>query len=242
MTFASAEEKRTYTRNLFTRLAPRYELVNQVMSLGQVESWRRTAAEEAPVDPGGWALDVATGEGGLARALVRRWPDAKVVGLDFTPRMILLGRERSAGRPIYWTEGDALRLPFPDNFFDAVVNAFMLRNVTDVRTTLAEQARVVRPGGRVVCLEMTWPRQPLFRPLFHLYFGGLVPLLGYLLTGYLDEYRYLPRSVRTFMSPEELAVTMESVGLESVRYRRLMMGTVTLHTGTKGTGEAERRG
>ncbi len=236
MTFASPEEKRAYTRDLFARIAWRYELLNRVLSLGQVERWRWIAAGEAPVAPGGWALDVATGEGGMARALVRRWPGARVVGLDFTPPMLRLGRERSDGWPIYWTEGDALRLPFPDGFFDAVVNAFMLRNVTDVRGTLAEQARVVRPGGRVVCLEMTWPRHPIFRPLFHLYFGGIAPLVGGLLTGHLDAYRYLPRSVQAFMSPEQLAATMEAVGLESVRYRFLMMGTVTLHVGVRSGG------
>lgn len=233
MTFASPEEKRAYTRDLFTRIAPRYELLNQVLSLGQVERWRRLAAEEAAVPPGGWVLDVATGEGGMARALIRRWPGARVVGLDFTPQMLRLAREHLAGQPIYWTEGDALRLPFPDGFFDAVVNAFMLRNVTDVRATLAEQARVVRPGGRVVCLEMTWPRHPLFRPLFHLYFSGLAPMVGGLLTGHPDAYRYLPRSVQEFMSPERLAAVMEEVGLESVRYRLLMMGTVTLHVGVR---------
>ncbi len=233
MTFASPEEKRAYTRNLFARIARRYELLNQVMSLGQVERWRWTAADEAAVPPGGWVLDVATGEGGLARALVRRWPRVRVVGLDFTPQMLQLARERSVGRPIYWTEGDALHLPFPDGFFDAAVNAFMLRNVTDVRATLAEQARVVRPGGRVVCLEMTWPRNPLFRPLFHLYFGGIAPVVGGLLTGHWDAYRYLPRSVQVFMPPEGLAATMEAVGLESVRYRFLMMETVTLHVGVR---------
>lgn len=233
MTFASPEEKRAYTRGLFARIAPRYELLNRVMSLGQVERWRWLAAEEAALSSGGWALDVATGEGGLARALVRRWPGVRVVGLDFTPPMLRLAQERSAGRPIYWTEGDALRLPFPDGFFDAVVNAFMLRNVTDVRAVLAEQTRVVRPGGRVVCLEMTWPRHPLFRPLFHLYFGGIAPIVGGLLTGYWDGYRYLPRSVQAFMPPEGLAATMEAVGLESVRYRFLMMGTVTLHVGVR---------
>lgn len=233
MTFSSPEEKRAYTHDLFARIAPRYERVNQVMSLGQVERWRRAAAEEAVVVPGGWVLDVATGEGQVARVLLRRWPGAKVVGVDFTPQMLRLGRQQLAGWPIYWAEGDALRLPFPDGFFDAVVNAFMLRNVTDLRATLAEQTRVVRPGGRVVCLEMTWPRRWWFQPLFRFYFGVVAPVMGFLLTGYLDEYRYLPRSVQLFMSPEELAATMREVGLTSVRYRFLMMGTVTLHMGVR---------
>lgn len=229
----TGEEKRAYTHDLFARIAPRYEFLNRVISLGQVNRWRRAAAEETHVPPGGWVLDVATGEGGIARALLRRWPGVNVVGLDFNWEMLRMGRVHSAGWPIRWIEGDALRLPFPDNFFDAVVNAFMLRNVTDVRATLAEQTRVVRPGGRVVCLEVTWPRHPLFRPLFHLYFGGIVPAMGWLLTGYLDAYRYLPHSVQVFPPPEKLAAMMEEVGLTAVQYRFLMMGTVTLHGGIK---------
>jgi demethylmenaquinone methyltransferase/2-methoxy-6-polyprenyl-1,4-benzoquinol methylase len=149
--------------------------------------------------------------------------------------MVETGREWSNGRPIFWAEGDALHLPFSENSFDAVLNGFMLRNVVDVRATLAEQTRVVRPGGRVVCLEMTWPRSPLFRPLFRLYFAGIVPIVGRLLTGYREAYRYLPHSVEVFMSPDELASTMEQVGLTQVRYRSMMMKTVTLHVGVKGS-------
>jgi demethylmenaquinone methyltransferase/2-methoxy-6-polyprenyl-1,4-benzoquinol methylase len=233
MTFPSAPQKRAFTRDLFARIAARYELTNVIMSMGQVGIWRRRVAERAALGAGDWALDVATGEGALARALLRRWPGVRVVGLDFTPQMVRAGRERVEGRAIYWAEGDALRLPFPSSVFDVVVNGFMLRNVTDVATTLAEQVRVVRPGGRVICLEMTWPRNRLFRPLFALYFSGLVPLLGWLITGQMDAYRYLPRSVRAFMSPEELAETMRGVGLRDVTYSRLSFGTVTLHTGMK---------
>lgn len=230
--FSSPEEKRRYTHRLFDRIASHYERMNQVLSLGQVNRWRRQAAIETAVPNGGWVLDVATGEGAIARALLRQWPGVRVVGLDFVRPMLVLGRAR-LGSEVRWVEGDALRLPFPDGFFDAAVSAFALRNVVDIRTTLKEQARVVRPGGRVVCLEMTWPRHPLFRPIFHLYFGGVVPLLGWLLTGYLDEYRYLPRSVQASLSPEELAALMEDVGLREVRYRLLMLGTVTLHVGTR---------
>lgn len=228
--FPSPDEKRRYTHRLFGRIAPRYELMNQVLSLGQVDRWRKEAAAAVALPNGGWVLDVATGEGAIARALLRRWPGARVVGLDFVRPMLVLGRSHSPPQ-IRWVEGDALRLPFPDGFFEAAISAFALRNVVDVRATLREQARVVRPGGRVVCLEMTWPRNPLFRPLFHLYFAGLAPLLGWLITGHLDEYRYLPRSVRAFLSPEELAALMEDVGLRDVRYRLLMLGTVTLHVG-----------
>jgi len=233
MASSSADEKRAFTRDLFARLAPRYERVNVLMSLGQVGAWRRAAAAEARVPPGGWALDVAAGNGGLSRALVAQWPEIHVVAVDFTPQMIRFGRASLNGQRIGWAEGDALCLPFPDGTFDAVVNGFMLRNVADVAATLAEQTRVVRPGGRVVSLEMTWPRHPLFRPLFHAYFFGWVPLLGWLLTGQMDAYRYLPRSVKEFLSPEEVAETMRRVGLQQVRYRLMGMGTVVLYVGEK---------
>ncbi len=234
MTFASTAEKRAYTQELFIRLASRYEQVNRVISLGRMNAWRRAAADQAQLPPGGRVLDVAAGTGGLGRALARRWPGAQVVGVDLVPQMIAAGRAQDSDQAIRWAGGDALRLPFPDCTFDAVVNGFMLRNVVDVGATLAEQTRVVRPGGRVVCLEMTWPRNRLFRPFYSLYFSGLVPLIGWLLTGYRDAYIYLSRSVRAFRSPEKLADTMRRVGLEQVRYRLLMMGTVTLHVGTRG--------
>ncbi len=232
--FASAEEKRAFTRDLFSRLASRYELLNLLISLGQVRGWRRAAADAARVPPGGWALDVAAGEGGLTRALVARWPQARVAAVDFTPRMVRLGRARTDGR-VRWAEGDALRLPFPDATFDAVVNGFVLRNVVDVEAMLAELVRVVRPGGRVVCLEMTWPRSRWFRPLFYLYFFGWVPLLGALLTGQRDAYRYLPRSVHGFLPPEGVAAAMERVGLRNVRYRLMGVGTVALYVGERET-------
>lgn len=234
MSFSSSTEKRAFTRDLFSRISTHYELTNVVMSVGQVGLWRRRVAREVELSPGAWVLDVATGEGGLARALAHRWPEARIVGLDFTAEMLRMAQARSDGETIHWTEGDALQIPFRDRFFEAVVNGFMLRNVTDVEATLAEQARVLRPAGRLICLEMTWPHNPLFRPLFQLYFFGVVPLLGWLITGEMDAYRYLPRSVKAFMAPEELAETMERVGLEQVTYRKLSFGTVTLHVGVKG--------
>lgn len=230
--FASAEEKRAFTQALFDRLAPRYELVNVVMSLGQVNAWRRAAAAALQPAPGGWVLDVAAGTGGITRAVARRWPAARVVGIDFSRPMLNIAQHNGQG--LHWAEGDALRLPFPDGAFDGVVNGFMLRNVTSVEATLAEQTRIVRPGGRVVCLEMTWPNSPIFRPFFRLYFSGLVPLLGRLLTGYRQAYEYLPYSVESFIDPDKLAATMERVGLQDVQYGPLMLGTVTLHIGVRG--------
>jgi demethylmenaquinone methyltransferase/2-methoxy-6-polyprenyl-1,4-benzoquinol methylase len=148
--------------------------------------------------------------------------------------MIRVGRAKPDAGRIIWSLGDGLRLPFPDACFDGVTSAFLLRNVPDVTGVLAEQHRVVRPGGRVLSLEMTWPRTPGFRTLFHLYFAGLMPLVTGVLSGQPEAYRYLPRSVQRFMGPEELKAAMEQAGLQNVRYRLMAMGTVALHIGERG--------
>ena len=229
MTFASPQEKRQFTRAVFARLAARYERVNVVMSLGRVRAWRRLAAVATQLPPHGLVLDVAVGSGGMSAALLQQYPGARVVGSDLVAEMMHVGREQPALQAVRWAQSDGLRLSFPTATFDAVVSGFMLRNVTDVEAALAEQVRVVRPGGRVVCLEMTWPRFWGAR----VHFATVMPVLGWLLTGDWESYRYLPHSVRAFLSPDELAATMERVGLRDVSYRLLMMGSVTLHVGTR---------
>jgi len=146
-----------------------------------------------------------------------------------------LSRAQSSlpARNILFTEADALALPFPDSSFDAVCSGFMMRNVTDIRAAFAEQTRVVRPGGRVVCLEITRPGQPVLRALFDLYLFGFVPLIGGLISGRRDAYTYLPHSTLPFPRPPALARIMESVGLRDVRYQTAMLGTVAIHWGIK---------
>lgn len=166
----------------------------------------------------------------------RQYPGAKVVGIDLTPGMLRRAREKSlaaAGEPLCLVGGDALGLPFPDECFDAVISGFMMRNVADVAGALAEQRRVVRPDGRVVCLEIIRPRARPVSWLFWLYFYGLVPPLGSLLSGQPAAYTYLPRSVARFLTADELQATMGAVGLRQVRYRLLMLGTVAVHVGMK---------
>ncbi len=186
-----------------------------------------------PIPPGGRLLDVATGTGDIAYEAARRDPTVSAVGLDLTRDMMAWGRGKHAGLAFPFTEGDALTLPFADATFDAACSGFMMRNVTDVRAAFAEQARVVRPGGRVVCLEITRPAWPLFRKLFDLYFFRLVPLIGGLLSGQREAYTYLPHSTVAFPRPPELAAIMRSAGLRVVGWRTAMLGTVAIHWGTK---------
>ncbi len=226
-------EKRGYVRRMFTAIAPRYDLMNRLMTFGRDQVWRRTVVRLCQLPAGGRLLDVATGTGDIAYEALRRDPSARIVGLDLTREMMLRGRGKRGGQVFPFTEGDALGLPFPDNTFDAAASGFMMRNVTGVPAAFAEQARVVRPGGRVVCLEITRPTQPLFRRFFDLYFFRLVPIIGGIVSGQREAYTYLPQSTLPFPPPAELKRIMERAGLRDVRYRLAMMGTVAVHWGTK---------
>ena len=236
--FDSPEEKARYVNAMFVRIAGRYDRMNRLMSFGRDLSWRRRAIQLAAVPPGGRLLDVATGTGDLAMMSLERDPSVSVVGTDFTIAMMQLGRRKENGSQspsshIDWTGGDALHLPFPDATFDAAVSGFMMRNVTDITGALAEQRRVVRPGGRVVCLEMTHPTLPLWRTVYPWIFGRLMPVATGWLSGQSDAYRYLPASVASFVSADELKALMESVGLRGVGYQTLMLGTVAIHVGVR---------
>ncbi len=233
MTYLEGQERATYVRAMFGRIAPRYDLMNRLMTGGQDAAWRRLAVNEAQLPPGGRLLDVATGTGDIALQASQTDSDARVVGADFTSEMLRLGQAKPDAEMIRWTCADALHLPFPVNSFDAVISGFMMRNVADIAAALAEQRRVTRPGRRVVCLEISRTSVPLFKHLFRLYFYHLVPLIGGLISGNPEAYAYLPNSLTEFLTADELAKVMRSVGLQEVRYRRLMLGTVAIHVGIK---------
>jgi len=218
---------------LFTRIARWYDAMNRLMSLGRDRHWRRLAAEAVELPPDGSVLDVGVGTGDMALALLKRWPRATVVGVDPTAPMMRVGQDKPGTEQIRWTQGDGLHLPFPDKHFDGVVSAFVMRNVVDVSVALTEQLRVVRRGGRVVCLEMTWPRKSIFGTLFRFYFVELMPRITGIVSSQPAAYRYLPRSVQNFLTPEELRAAMEQVGLRKVHYRALALGTVYLHVGER---------
>ncbi len=220
---------------MFGRIAPRYDLLNTLMTFGLDAGWRRRAVAAAALRPDGRALDVGTGTGALALALARAAPRAQVIGVDFAPAMVVRAPARVARAGVaahaWFAQADALRLPFPDASFDCVTSAFVMRNVADLGQAFREQARVLRPGGRVVCVELTRPRQPVFRHLFAWYFHRWVPLLGALVAGDAVAYTYLPESVDRFPAPSALADVMREAGLRGVRYELLGLGTVSLHVG-----------
>jgi demethylmenaquinone methyltransferase / 2-methoxy-6-polyprenyl-1,4-benzoquinol methylase len=229
----TAAEKPTYVKAMFGRIARRYDLLNTLMTGGQDARWRREVAAAARLPPGGLALDVGTGTAKLAQALASAMPGGRVVGVDFVPAMLLAGRRRLRGRPVALVVGDATRLPFADARFDAVASGFLVRNLADLAGGLREQARLVKPGGRLVVLEVTPRPTALVRPLFWLYFRGLVPLLGGLLAGDRAAYTYLPVSTAAFATPEHVAGLLRAAGLHDVAVRRLALGSVALISATR---------
>jgi demethylmenaquinone methyltransferase/2-methoxy-6-polyprenyl-1,4-benzoquinol methylase len=217
-------------RAMFDRIARVYDLMNSVMTAGLHHRWRERAADLAALEPGGRALDVASGTGDLAVELARRvGPSGTVVGSDFSEPMLDVARRKSAA--VRWEWANALDLPYPDGGFDAATVGFGARNFSDLDRGLAEMARVVRPGGRVVVLEITVPRRPPLSTFFSIWFDRIVPALGKL-AGDPDAYAYLPSSVKRFPGPEALAGRMHDAGLDDVRWILTAGGIIALHVGT----------
>ncbi len=217
---------------MFDRVAPRYDLMNRVMSAGLDIRWRRLAAAAADVSLGGRALDVCCGTGDLTFELAGRvGPLGHATGLDFSEEMLVRARAKAEARGlgVDFIQGDALRLPFDDDAFDGATVAFGARNLADLDAGIAEMARVVRPGGRVVILEITRPRR--LRALHGLWFDRVVPRVGAIVGGDRAAYGYLPASAKRFPEPPALADLMVAAGLEQVGYRTFMGGIVALHRG-----------
>jgi demethylmenaquinone methyltransferase/2-methoxy-6-polyprenyl-1,4-benzoquinol methylase len=227
---------------MFDRIVPRYDLMNRLMTGGRDVAWRRLAVREVlrGRDPAALrVLDVATGTGDLAIAL-RDAGAGEVVGLDFSAPMLAEARRKEASgfalEHIEWIEGDAVALPFPAASFDAVTVGFGLRNMPSYPGALREMARVLRPGGVLVCLETTPLAVPVLQRLFDWSFSHLLPLIGGIISGDRDAYGYLPASAAAFPAAEELGRMMLAAGFSKVRYLRLGAGSVALHVATMPTG------
>jgi demethylmenaquinone methyltransferase/2-methoxy-6-polyprenyl-1,4-benzoquinol methylase len=217
---------------MFDRIAPRYDLLNRVMTAGLDRRWREAAAAAADVAAGQAVLDVCTGTGDLAFALRRRvTASGRVVGADFAENMLERARQKAdeRGEQVEFIQADALALPFVDSTFDGATVAFGIRNVSDLGAGIAEMVRVVRPGGRVVILEITTPRH--LRRFYQLWFDRVVPLLGKLLGRDGAAYGYLPESVKRFPEPPQLGAVMAGAGLADVRWQLFAGGIIALHYG-----------
>ena len=221
-------------RAMFDRIAGFYDVMNSVMTAGLHHQWRRRAVDLARVGPGDRALDVATGTGDLALELARRVaPGGEVVASDFSEEMLSRARTKGEGAPapITFEWANAMALPYADGEFATATVGFGARNFSDLDRGLVEMARVVRPGGTVVVLEITTPTRPPLSGFYRLWFDRIVPLIGKV-AGDSQAYEYLPNSVKRFPAPAELAARMDLCGL-NVRYILTAGGIIALHVGTK---------
>jgi demethylmenaquinone methyltransferase/2-methoxy-6-polyprenyl-1,4-benzoquinol methylase len=230
-------------RDMFATIVPRYDLVNTLMTLGLDRRWRR--ATVAMAEPAGAiALDIATGTGELAFELAHAGAQ-RIIAVDFCHEMIEAAmRKRDVSRvdgEVIFATGDAMALPFADATFDCIVNGFMLRNVADLRATFVELYRVLKPGGRLVCLDLTPPRGPL-RRFFDLYIATFVPLLGVVVGRHYAAYRYLFQSLTIHPDADALARIMRAAGFAEADYRLTGFGTVAIHLGRKAAIEQQIQG
>lgn len=229
------KEKSQYVQDMFGRIAERYNLMNRVMTAGQDQRWRRFVIQKTNLPKYGRLLDLATGTGDIAFEALHAQPGAQVVGADFALPMMVVGQRQTLGKHVQWAGADALQLPFADAVFDAVTSGYLVRNVPDIHQTLREQLRVLKPGGRIVILDSSPPKDNLLRPFIMLYLKYGIPLLGRLISGKegADAYRYLPESTQAFKTPEELRAIMQEVGVRDVQYKTFMFGTMAVHWGQK---------
>lgn len=226
--------RRSYVRDMFTAIAPKYDLLNHVLSVNLDRRWRRRAVDLLGFEyaPGGTYLDACAGTLDLAAELARQSGfHGRVVGADFVVPMLALGRGKATRlRPV---GADTLRLPFPDETFDGCTVGFGVRNLAEIVPGLAELRRVLKPGARLVVLEFTTPTRWPIRPLYLFYFRRVLPLVGRLVSKHRDAYEYLPRSVLAFPEREAFAAMMQQAGFGGVRWEELTMGVVALYVGEK---------
>ncbi len=230
-----AEDKARLVRAVFDSVSPRYDLMNDLMSGGVHRLWKAELIDRLVPRPGQLLLDVAGGTGDIAQRFLARAGNAQAIVCDINESMLVQGRNRAidAGvvSGIAWLCGDAERLPVADTVVDAYTIAFGLRNVTDIAAALAEARRVLKPGGRFLCLEFSRIEAPLLRQVYDLYSFTVLPLLGQVVAGDREAYQYLVESIRRFPPQAELARMMEAAGLEQVRFRNLTGGIAALHSG-----------
>jgi ubiquinone/menaquinone biosynthesis methyltransferases len=244
----TTEEKHDYVHAQFERIAAKYDLTNDAISMGMHRLWKRTAVAELMATKSvafpnrGKFLDVCCGTGDLALTVATQMASqGEVTGLDFSGNMLSVGRQRAKSASqrlggnlakLDWVQGDAQDMPFEDDTFDGAIISFGLRNLTDFQAGVNEMTRVVKPGGTVINLDLGKPEGLLFAPLFAMYFRHFVPIIGAVLQGDYKAYTYLPESKSTYPNPEGITRIFETAGLVEVKHIALASGSVALHVGT----------
>lgn len=218
---------------MFSAIAPKYDLLNRLLSAGMDKRWRKTAVERLGAKKEGLFLDVATGTCDVALELKRQFPRAKIIGIDFAHEMLAVGKKKTAGGGIHLGRGDALSLPFKDGIFDGATCAYGVRNFSSLGDGLKEMMRILKPGGAVSILEFTTPSNAVIRAFYLFYFGKILPLVGRIISGHPEAYTYLPKSVLDFPDRRRLAKIFEESGFIDVMVKPLSFGITDLITARK---------
>jgi demethylmenaquinone methyltransferase / 2-methoxy-6-polyprenyl-1,4-benzoquinol methylase len=228
-------EKSQYVQRTFSEIAPRYDLLNHLLSLNIDRAWRRKAIASLHVDrkPAGNYLDLCAGTLDVSAMLAGSNPAARVIGADFAEPMLRAGRNKIAGQKVHPVTADALRLPIRSSSMAGAIVAFGIRNVADLDAGLREVHRVLEPGGRFVILEFSTPRSPVVNGAYQLYFNHVLPIIGGLISGHRTAYQYLPKSVANFPSTDELASLMRAAQFANVKWRSLTLGIAAIHVGER---------
>ncbi|MBW7473447.1 demethylmenaquinone methyltransferase [Paenibacillus oenotherae] len=238
----NAKSKEQFVHEVFESVAPKYDMMNNLLSMRRHKAWRKFAMNKMDVKPGATAIDICCGTCDWTIALARSSGTGEMVGLDFSQNMLNYGKQKvdkeKLQEQITLVQGNAMALPFEDNRFDYATIGFALRNVPDLKQVLQEMMRVVKPGGQVVCLELSKPMWQPFKAVYYFYFERILPLLGKLFAKRHEQYKWLPESLKTFPDLNQLAEIYREIGLRNVCAYPLTGGIAALHIGTKGTDGA----
>ncbi|SDR84269.1 demethylmenaquinone methyltransferase / 2-methoxy-6-polyprenyl-1,4-benzoquinol methylase [Paenibacillaceae bacterium GAS479] len=235
----NSSSKETHVHSVFQKIAPKYDMMNDLLSFRQHKAWRKFTMRKMNVRPGETAIDLCCGTCDWTLAIAKASGNGKIIGLDFSQAMLDVGQNKvnqeKLGDQITLVQGNAMELPYPDNSFDYATIGFGLRNVPDLHQVLREMRRVVKPGGKVVCLELSKPTWQPFKGIYYFYFEKLLPRVGKLVAKSYEQYKWLPDSLKAFPGRDELAEIFRETGLKSVSADPLTGGIAALHIGTKGT-------
>ena len=220
-------------KDLFTKIARQYDLINHLMTGWQDTRWRREAVKQLQLPPSSTLLDIGSGNGQIIREAARQFPDCQCIAADLTQAMMIIGQQKTQGLSTCWSTADSAYLPFPEETFDGVISGFLVRNLGDLHQGLKEQYRVLKPGGRISILDTTKPPKHMLAPLIECYMTKVIPAIGGLLTGYKDAYTYLNDSTVGFLRAEELAAYLAAAGFKKVAYHQFTFGMIAVHWGEK---------
>lgn len=242
MTALDIRSKETHVESVFQKIAPVYDLMNDLLSFRRHKAWRKFTMKRMNVQPGQTGVDLCCGTCDWTISIAKASVTGRVVGLDFSSNMLEVGRQKVSkeglDKQIELVQGNAMELPFPDNSFDYATIGFGLRNVPDYTRVLQEMQRVVKPGGQVVCLELSKPTWQPFKSIYYFYFERMLPMIGRLVAKSYEQYKWLPESLKAFPGREQLADMYRDIGLQDVQAFPLTGGIAALHIGVKGKDKA----